>query len=134
MIEAEMSEDTIQKKLVLYIKEHYPNVLFTCSVAGLLPILTKRTFSSQKYSPFLSKIKNMGYRNGTPDLIIFEPKEIDGLHYNGMLIELKKIKGKISDYQNEFMKLANERNYYCVVCFGLKQAIDTIDFYLANHK
>lgn len=92
------------------------------------------------------KMKNMGYKKGTPDIFIFESKYIPaisgpGFEYKGLVIEFKTEKG--IPYQNtkkgvpskeqlQWIKELEYRGYYAVICYGSKQAIFVIDNYLNN--
>jgi hypothetical protein len=68
----------------------------------------------------------MGYTNGTPDLLIFEPRQ----RFHGLFIELKAEKGVASDDQLKFIAKASFNDYATAVCWGYEEAIKTIDKYL----
>jgi hypothetical protein len=73
-----------------------------------------------------TKFKRMGYKAGTPDLLIFEPQN----QYNGMFLELKTEKGTKTTSQKKFLKMAWERGYYATTAYGYNNAIALIDNYL----
>lgn len=52
--------------------------------------------------------------------------------YNGLFIELKRIKGgSVSKEQKDFISFLNNQGYLAVVCKGHKEAIVVIEHYLA---
>lgn len=52
--------------------------------------------------------------------------------YNGLFIELKRIKGgSVSKEQKDFISFLNNQGYLAVVCKGHKEAIVVIEQYLA---
>lgn len=109
-------EDLIQMAVVRYIHRRYPDMLFTISPSGMrLPIGVARKF------------KMMGYRAGTPDLIILEPRG----DFHGLFIELKTAKGKASPEQRQFAADLLMRGYCSLLCFGHMEAIREIDRYMA---
>lgn len=109
------NEDIIQMVVVRHLKTHYPAALFTISPSGMrLPIGVARKF------------KMMGYRAGTPDLLIFEPKG----NYHGLFIELKSEGGRASPEQKMFSAELIQRGYCCMLCFGAATAIYEIDRYM----
>ena len=72
------------------------------------------------------KQKAKGLKSGLPDCLIFEPKGI----YNGMAIELKVGKNKISEYQKYWLEELSSRAWKCIVAYDLDEAIQEIDKYL----
>ena len=125
------SEYHEQKSVANYLKAMHSNVLFTTSPEGMrLPIGSA------------IKLKNMGYRRGTPDMLILEPRGM----FHGLFVEMKRIelrdasgkifqtKGVLSPHQKEMIKLLKERNYMVVVCYGSSEAIDEIEAYLKIPK
>lgn len=111
------NEYHIQVAVVQWLHCQYPRALFTTSPAGLkLPIGAAM------------KMKRMGYRSGTPDLMIFEPKR----EWHGLFIELKTDDGVTSDRQHQFRTELIERGYCSIVCFGFDHAVKTIREYLRD--
>lgn len=113
---ARNEEYQIQKALVLYIKFQYPNILFNADVGG--------TWTKN----FGTAIKNKlsGHSNGFPDLFFAEPRK----GYHGLFIELKTIKGRISDEQQDWIEKLNERGYCALVAYGFDEAKEDINNYL----
>ena len=121
-----LTESDIQIKVSQYIKEKYPDVIFTFDASGLrLPI------------GYAMKIKKMRSSNGIPDLLVFEPKG----GYNGLFIELKKDGVKIykkdytftsEHYEEQFnvIEALKDKGYCAMFAFGLDEAKAIIDFYL----
>lgn len=75
--------------------------------------------------------KKSGLVKGYPD--IFLPFN-NGV-YNGLFIELKRIKGGVvSDEQKDFIGYLNNQGYLAVVCKGSQSAIEEIVNYLNLSK
>lgn len=75
-----------------------------------------------------AKAKRSGMVRGFPD--IFLP--LKNSKYNGLFIELKRIKGgSVSKEQKDFISFLNNQGYLAVVCKGHKEAIVVIEHYLA---
>lgn len=110
-------EQQMQNKVANYLRLRYPSLLWTISPAGLV-----------RGASMAVLMKRMGYRNGTPDIIIFEPKGI----WHGLFIELKAIKGTISDEQREFLATASGLKYATAVCWSYEEAIQTVDNYMGG--
>ena len=119
MIFSRQEETNIQIALSNYLKLKYPGVLFTIAPSGM------------KLSAFTAKmIKAMGYRAGSPDMMIFEPMFFLGKLYHGLFLEIKTEKGIISSNQKEFLELLDKRGYKTYVCFGYQAGIQAIENYL----
>ena len=108
-------ESDIQIQVADWLRDKYPHVLFTAGLGGL------RLSVGQAV-----KIKRMGYRNGTPDLQIWEPTE----SWRALFIELKREKGIASKEQRAFQIAAMKRRYLYEICYGYGQTIATIKNYL----
>jgi hypothetical protein len=114
-----------QKAVAEYLSVRYPNILWTASAGGM------RTSIGAAI-----KMKATGYKRGCPDLMIFEPIETKDEKYNGLFIEMKAPKdskgkkGVLSGYQKKWLADLEARNYYGAVCYGSKEAIELIDWYL----
>lgn len=109
------AETNIQVAIVNYIKWKYPHVLFTIAPSGM------------KLPGYVgAMLKAMGYRAGTPDLLIFEPRGT----YHGLLLEVKTEEGKLTKPQVEFMDKADQKGYKTYCCYGYNAAIDAFEMYL----
>jgi len=123
------SENAEQQATVNYIKTRHPNVLFTTGLLGIrLP----------KWALWL--LNALGYRSGTPDIHIYEPRRF----YNGLFIEMKRPRrvyvengvrkispaGSLSKEQINFLAELNKRGYKAIVCFSYEEATRAIDEYL----
>jgi len=108
-------EQKMQCSIANYLRLKYPGLLWTISPAGL--IINK--------SLGIMAVR-MGYRSGTSDLLIFEPRGI----FHGLFVELKVPGNLTSDDQDEFLTAANLRRYATAVCFTYTDTITTIAKYL----
>jgi len=75
-------------------------------------------------------LKRQGVKAGVPDLVLPSPHG----GYCGLYIELKVGKNKTTAKQNEWIELLKEQNYFVVVCYGWREAADTIENYLIQSK
>lgn len=105
----------IQTAFVHWLRSQHPNILFTIAPNGMkLPIQVAK------------KMKAMGYLKGTPDIIIFEARK----GFNGLLIELKTEKGRLTKEQKIVIPMLNDRGYKTVICRSCEEAILTVEKYL----
>ena len=110
-----------QIRLSAYLDRAYPNVLYTASAGGM------RTSMGTAV-----KMKRMGYKKGTPDIMVFEPTE----KYRGLFIELKRPKtplspkGDIKPHQTEWLEKLKLRGYMATVCYGFDEAKTVLDEYI----
>lgn len=72
------------------------------------------------------KLKAMGVKPGVPDLGLLIPKG----PYHGLFIELKKIGGKTSKYQDKWIEKLINSSYRVEICEGWKNAKAAIIYYL----
>jgi hypothetical protein len=114
-------EDEHQKAVIQYLRYRYPPALFTIAPNGFkLPI------------GVAVKMKAMGYKAGTPDIMIFEPRG----QFHGLFIEMKRpaetgaSKGVLSFEQKAWNIELNSRGYMAIVSYGSEMAIKAIDYYL----
>lgn len=73
------------------------------------------------------KLKAEGVKKGVPDMMLPLPSH-DG-KFHGLFIELKTETGKASKEQKEWIEKLNNNGYLAKVCFGYKDAIDTLKNY-----
>jgi len=72
-------------------------------------------------------LKEQGTRAGYPDLCLNYARGI----YHGLFIELKRTKGSVvSPAQKGWLEWLNANGNCAVVCYGAKEAIETIEKYL----
>ena len=111
-----LKEEHEQAAVVAWLRLKYPSALFTISPNGMkLP------------KSVAIRLARMGYRAGTPDLIIDEPRGI----YHGLRVEMKASKGgRVSDEQNTFLSALRQRGYAAYVCEGAAIAKQIIELYL----
>ena len=104
-----------QIKLIDYLRLQYPRVLFTIAPSGMkLPISVA------------VKMKRMGYRAGTPDVLILTPSK----YFGGLFIEMKRCKGGVvSEEQQEFIDHLRANGYCAEICHGFDEAKLVVDNY-----
>ena len=73
-------------------------------------------------------LKKMGVKAGVPDLCL--PVARKG--YNGLYIEMKSHKGRVSPLQQEWLDGLCQNGYMAVVCHGAEEAIKVLKFYLED--
>lgn len=74
-----------------------------------------------------ARFKAAGVRAGVPDIFLPCPRS----RYHGLYIELKRVKGgRVSGDQESFMRELAQMGYAVYVCFGWKQASETIIEYM----
>ena len=71
-------------------------------------------------------MKAQGVKRGVPDLCL----PVARGPYHGLYIELKTYVGRPSDEQKWWIKRLNEQDYYAVICYGWKDAVETLQKYL----
>jgi len=107
-------EDLIQQLVVRFMRSKYPSIPFTCS-----PATAKNPHKGIKN-------KKMGYCKGWPDLFFAAPYK----GFNGLFIELKTPKGKISKEQSEILTRLADLGYKAAICRSADEAIETIERFL----
>ena len=114
-----VSEFAEQCAVIRYIGFRYPNVRICSSAGGLFTTKTQA-------------IKNVqaGYSAGFPDLFIYEP--LGG--YHGLAIEVKRIGGRATEEQKEWIAALNDRGYFARFAYGFEQAKELIDGYFRRAK
>ena len=71
-------------------------------------------------------LKKQGVKPGVPDICIMEAKG----KYNGLFIELKNEKGRLTNYQKEWLKRLNDNGYLAVCTNSLDEFIEIVTNYL----
>lgn len=112
---APKNEYRIQADFIRYLELMYPELLYTTSPAGFI-----------MSAGMAMKMMRMGYRKGTPDLTIYEPRG----EYHGLFIEFKDPKGVVSEEQRRFLDRASELGYATAVCYSTDEAISLLEQYL----
>lgn len=84
-----------------------------------------------------SKMKAEGLKSGVPDIMLPAtlypiPLSNNGLTYNGLFIEMKSSKGKVSQEQKDYIDFLTKQGYKCEVCYSWTSARDVITNYLGN--
>lgn len=74
-----------------------------------------------------ARLKRQGVRAGVPDIVL----PVARMHFCGLYIELKRIKGgKVSEEQKKWLAYLNRAGYLAVECKGADEAIEAITNYL----
>lgn len=109
-------EGLAQEMVVTFLRRQYPQALFTGGLAG------------ERLSMGAAvRRKRMGYRAGTPDLLIFEARKGS----SGLAVEMKAPKeGSTSKEQKAFLAALQARNWATAVCHGSREAIEVIRAYM----
>jgi len=80
---------------------------------------------SPRTKSFGHLLKRFGVRAGFSDLFIAMPKH----QYHGAFIEIKTLKGRLTEKQRIFLSDMRRQNYFSVVTYGLDETIKTIKYY-----
>jgi hypothetical protein len=115
-----MSEDRLQSQVIKYIQYQYPKIRYCASLGGQF----------QPYQSQRNRAKRTGYSKGFPDLFIYEAKN----GYHGLAIELKTIKGRATEPQQQWIDDLNKRGYKALICKGLPEALQAIDDYFKTKR
>lgn len=93
------------------------------------PKVLDQTFhipNEKKVSPLNGFIsQQMGTKPGVSDLFIAYPVGV----FNGMFLEMKSEKGKLTKLQSIFLKNMQAAGFYAVVAYGAKQAMELVESY-----
>ncbi len=80
-----------------------------------------------------AKMKAEGLRSGVADIMLPVPSISDPMrNYNGLFIEMKTVKGRVSDEQKGFANFVVGQGYRFAVCYSWMEARDTILKYLGR--
>jgi len=115
-----MSEHQEQVAVVEWFRAQYPLLkmaLFAIPNGGLRHIRVAMT------------LKKEGVISGVSDLFLMVPRGT----FHGLFIEMKTKKGKLSENQKEFIKIAINMGYQVIVGYGFEDAKNKIQKYLFNN-
>ncbi len=73
-----------------------------------------------------ASLKAQGVKAGFPDIVLFYPYK----EYHRLIIEMKKIGGKVAPKQTDWLYNLDKVGYCCNVCYSWTEAKDTIIRYL----
>jgi hypothetical protein len=110
-----MTEYEIQCKVAAYLDA--TQVLWTANAGGLRTSIGAAV-----------KMKRSGYKKGSPDLMIFEPRG----DYHGLFIEMKKPGGILGVHQKTWLERLRKKGYYTAACYSYDEAIEAITRYLKS--
>ena len=109
-------ESKYQEQVITVLQRYYRDVFFTAGFAG-----------ERLDGRAAMRRKRMGYRPGTPDIIVLEAR--GGFH--GLLIEMKSSTGRQTPEQKEFQSLSEARGYCYRVCKSTQEGVTAITDYMA---
>jgi len=113
-------EEQLQKAVVRYMKMQHKDVFVNGSLGGVY-------IASARHRSYKAK----GYQAGFPDLFVYSPRIVEGEYISGLAIELK-VKGNYpSENQKKVIGILNSNGYLAVVCTGLDETIERIEWYLS---
>ena len=115
-----LTEDQIQKQIISWAK------LYRHNGQPLSELIHHSPNGGQRHIVTATRFKAMGTLAGFPDLFVFIARG----GFNGLFIELKKPKGRVSAIQQQRIDALNEQGYRAVVCYGFDESIKTITDYL----
>lgn len=75
-------------------------------------------------------LKRQGVKAGVPDLCL----PVARGNYHGLYVEMKAPKGRVSDYQKEWIAKLKEQDYCVEVCYGWEEAANVLVGYLESNK
>lgn len=75
-------------------------------------------------------MKGEGVTPGVSDLFLMIPS--DGCH--GMFIEMKAGKGRLSEAQDKFLDLADDKGYAVAVCYSLDEFMKAVEGYFERNN
>lgn len=76
------------------------------------------------------KLKAEGVKAGVPDLFLPVPRNVQGIAFNGLFIEMKAGRNKPTMAQIEWHVRLSQQGYRVSVCYGWEAARDLITEYL----
>lgn len=74
------------------------------------------------------RLKAQGVKSGVPDLVL----PVARGKYHGLYIELKTLRGRVSDTQKQWLDALRNQGYAAIVCRSADEAIAMIAKYLAG--
>lgn len=106
-LEAERSEAEVQRKILDVLEQMGLVHFFINNGADISD--SQRIFAAAQ-----------GVMVGVPDLFVCEPFDFEGVHFNGMFIEVKSTKttARMGDLQPEWASVLRERGYWVISGFG----------------
>jgi hypothetical protein len=80
------------------------------------------------------RMKATGLTPGFPDLQLLIPGALrsDGKISPGLFLELKTVKGRVSEVQKEYHDKLSNQDYTVVICRSFYEAVDWIKSYLSR--
>lgn len=75
-----------------------------------------------------ANMQRIGLKSGVPDLCLPVAKG----KYHGLYIELKRVGGRVTETQVDWLLALSKQGYAVCVCYGAEQAIDVISAYICD--
>jgi len=110
------TESQIQRMLVQYIKLKHPELWQVC---------TSVPHGGYRLKSEAARLKAEGVHAGYPDMLIDKPQG----RYHGMRLEVKTLRGRLSDKQVAFLRCLNMYGYFACVGYGVDACIHLIELY-----
>lgn len=76
------------------------------------------------------KLKAEGVKAGVPDLFLPVPRNVQGIAFNGLFIEMKAGRNKPTPPQVQWIMRLSQHGYRVAVCWGWEAAREVIEEYL----
>lgn len=115
-------EDIVHYEAIKYIKLQYPDTVIQSNhLAG-----KSLKFTGKKFNPILRNVASLNGTKGMPDIIVFERNEMS----IGLVLELKKPGGSISEEEKRVIDRLRQQNYSCHVvgnkCADIHEAVSAV--------
>lgn len=123
----EIKESSHQKTVVAFFRAQYPKFhrCLQASSSGAVLGGNVRARAMQ-----MNSLKACGLVVGQSDLFLAVPRN----GYHGLFIEMKSLKGRLSDDQDAFITDMLTMGYDCYVAFGADEAIEKIKNYMEEKQ
>lgn len=130
-------EQALQISLIQWFRTQYPQ---------LSKLITLGSFGENVGVRRMKDMKRMGLTSGYPDLVLYLPKiykradyqiinnvtVYDEDVYYGLMLELKTLKGRVSDAQHEVMQLLKSRGYLVNVARSFEEGKQILSDYVSQ--
>ena len=118
-----LSEHAIQVAFIEWVRmshKRYPGLEFGFAVPN----------GSARHPAVAAKLKAEGVRKGVIDYLC--PKRMNG--FNGLGIEFKAGKNKLTSEQREFVDFLRTEGWHVEVCYSTEEAIEQVKRYFSQRK
>lgn len=127
-VDPEATEHTDQARLFRWMAT-VPGLAHAFAIPNGAKLPWTKNAKGQRYSAEARRLKDEGMKPGVPD--IFIPVMRGG--YAGMFLELKRAdrSNHPSTAQLDYMAALRDAGYFCIVAYGLEEAMGYIQAYMA---